>query len=124
MSNQQRRLIPVYTTRGDVGGYLAYPNIYNRQGEWIGWVTPEREVYSVHGAYVGYMTNDPRVLRKVSDSFDRPAKDPPSRPSRILPPPTVPLPAMMPELLQGVIDVFDDDPDLLQPIDYGGKDLD
>ncbi len=124
MYNQQRRLIPVYTTRGDIGGYLAYPYLFNRLGEWVGWVTTDREVYSVHGNYVGYLSNDPRVLRKVSDSFDRPEKNPPVRPGRIIPPATVPLPPMMPELTQGVIDVIDDYPDLLQPVDLGGKDLD
>ena len=124
MNNQQRRLIPVYTTRGDVGGYLAYPYIYNRQGEWVGWVTTERDVYSVHGSYVGYLTNDPRVLRRIASGFDQPSKVPPVRPGRIIPPATVPLPPMMSELTQGVIDVLDDAQDLLQPVDFGGKDLD
>lgn len=124
MSGQQRRYIPIYTTKGDVGGYLVYPYIFNRQGEWIGWVSQEREVYSVHGSYVGYLTNDPRVLRRLSDGFDHPVKLAPTRPGRILPPPTVPLPPMMPELTQGVIDVLDDAAELLQPIDLGGKDLD
>jgi len=114
-----RRIIPIYTTRGDVGAFLVYPHIYSIIGEWIGWITPDRKVYSVHGQYAGYMTNDPRILRKVSTGFDQPRQSPPPRPSSIRIPATVPLAPMMSELTQGLIDVLDEDPDLLPPVDYG-----
>jgi hypothetical protein len=67
----QRKVIPIYTTRGDVGAYLAYPYIFSAIGEWIGWVTPEREVYSVYGGYVGSLGSGPRILRKRSDSYGK-----------------------------------------------------
>ena len=49
----QQRIIPIYSSRGEVEAFLVFPYIFNRSGEWIGWATPQREVYSVMGAYVG-----------------------------------------------------------------------
>lgn len=118
ISNTQH-CIPVYTTRGDLGAYLVYPHIFNRQGEWIGWVSSDRQVYSVHGHYVGWLTNDPRILRKLSDSHGQARRSTPEQPSRINPPAMAPLAPMMPELTYGVVDVLQDDPDLLPPVDFG-----
>jgi hypothetical protein len=64
-----RQLIPIYTSRGDMEAYLAYPYIYNKQGEWVGWVSPERKIYSVHGHYVGWLADGPRILRKLAEGF-------------------------------------------------------
>ena len=58
------RIIPIYSSRGDVEAFLVFPYLFNRNGEWIGFVTPQREVYSVFGEYVGALTNDPRIIRK------------------------------------------------------------
>jgi len=118
MSNASR-LIAIYTTSGDVGGYLKYPYIYNRQGEWIGWVTPQRQVYSVHGHYVGYLSDDPRILRKQSSGYLKPRQPPPTVPSHITPPATVPLAPMMPELPIGVKDVLEELPEMLPAVDFG-----
>jgi hypothetical protein len=118
------RLIPIYTTRGDAGAYLGYPYIFSRLGEWIGWVSPDRKVYSVHGEYVGYLTNDPRVLRKQEASYDEQPHTPPPAPGNVRIPPTVPLAPMMSELKMGMIDVLEEEPELLSPIDFGLKDLD
>jgi hypothetical protein len=60
-------MIPIFSSRGEVEAFLVFPNLFNRSGEWIGWVTPQREVYSVLGNYVGFLTNDPRIVRKRSD---------------------------------------------------------
>lgn len=113
------RLIAIYTTRGDVGGFLRYPYIFNRQGEWIGWVTPEREVYSVHGHYVGWLNDDPRILRKISSDHHKPRYVPPDPPEKIPPPASVPLAPMMAELTHGVVDVLDDAFQLMPPVDFG-----
>ena len=43
-------LIPIYTSKGDAEAFLDYPYLYNRTGDWIGWVTSKRDVYSVLGA--------------------------------------------------------------------------
>jgi hypothetical protein len=118
MSNNTT-LIAIYTTSGDVGGFLRYPHLFNRQGEWIGWLTPQRQVYSVHGHYVGYLTDDPRVLRKQSSGYLKPLREPPTPAERIAAPASVPLPPMMPELPIGTFDVLEDRPDMLPSIDFG-----
>ena len=113
-------LVYIYTTRGELEAYLAFPYIYNRLGEWIGWVTAERLVYSVYGLYVGYFSKDNRILRKQADSFgENPRKPPPTRPGRITIPAHAPLAPLMAELPFGVIDVLQDEPDLLSPLDFG-----
>jgi 4-fold beta flower protein len=125
MANHDR-LIPIYTSAGDVGGFLQFPYIFNRDGEWIGWVTPEQQVYSVHGHYVGWLTKEPRIIRKKSSGYLMPRLSPPPEPDPIKPAATLPLAPMMSELPVGTFDVFEDTPDLLPPKDFGDlrEDLD
>jgi hypothetical protein len=111
--------IPIYTTRGDLGAYLVYPFLYNPLGEWIGWVAPDRRVFSVHGHYVGWLSEDPRILRRRSESYEVPRCTPPPPPQPIIPPARVRLPRMMPELGYGILDVLEDCPDLLPAPDFG-----
>lgn len=113
-----RRLIPIYTTSGDVGAYLVYPHLYNRRGEWIGWVTTDREVYSVLGNYIGWLTDDPRILRKRSYDFSNPRKTAPAPQPRIRVPATSPLAPMMAELSFTTIDVLEEEPDRLSTLDF------
>lgn len=117
MSNE--RLISIYTTRGEIVAFLRYPYIFNRQGEYIGWVTPEKEVYSVHGHYVGWLTNEPRVVRKHSSGYLKPRRTPPPIPEKITPPAILPLAPLMPELPVGAYDVFEETPEMLPPVDFG-----
>ncbi|HJR79991.1 MAG TPA: hypothetical protein VJ821_07960, partial [Anaerolineales bacterium] len=75
---QQHRIIPIYSSKGEVEAILIYPYVFNRSGEWIGWVTAQREVYSVMGYYVGSLTNDPRIVRnRAGDDFKPRLKPPP-----------------------------------------------
>jgi hypothetical protein len=115
----QRALIPVYTTKGDAEAFLAYPHLFNRNGDWIGWVTPKREVYSVLGHYVGTLTNEPRILRKRATNTLKPTLHPPLPPRKIYPPATIPLAPMMAELTHSTIDVLLDEPERLHPLDSG-----
>jgi hypothetical protein len=119
MSNSQPAIIPIYTTKGDAEAFLAYPYLFNRNGDWIGFVTPKREVYSVMGQFVGTLTNDPRIVRKKATSTLKLRLKPPQKPGRIHPPATIPLPPMMPELSHSVIDVLQEAPELLHTIDTG-----
>jgi hypothetical protein len=113
-------LTPIYSTRGELEAFLVYPYVYNCMGEWIGWVTQDRLVYSVHGLYAGYYSKDNRILRKQSDAFGQDRREPPAPPQeRITIPAHVPLAPLMAELPFGVIDVLQDDPDLLPPLDFG-----
>ena len=112
-------LIPIYDSKGDAGAFLEYPYIFNRSGEWVGFVTPRREVYSVLGFYVGYLTNDPRILRKRATSTLRARSKIPDAPARMYPPATIPLAPMMPEINQSTIDVLMEEPERLHPVDAG-----
>ena len=112
-------LIPIYSSRGETEAFLVYPYIFNRSGEWIGWITTRREVYSVLGYYVGYLSSDPRILRKRATSTLKPRLTPPPSPGRIRVPATVALAPMLSELTQSVVDVLADEPDRLHTLDAG-----
>ena len=112
-------LVPVYNSRGDTDAFLVYPYLYNRNGEWIGWITSKKEVYSVLGYYVGYLSSDPRILRKRATSTLKPRLTPPPRPPRIQIPAIIALAPMMSELTQSVIDVLLEEPDRLHTLDSG-----
>jgi hypothetical protein len=88
-------------------------------GEWIGWVTPEQEVYSVLGYYVGYFSKEPRILRQGAFNPPKQKRIPPPAPLTIYPPATVPLAPMMSELLTGTVDVLLEEPERLHTCDSG-----
>src|SRR3990172_6331155 len=114
MNVQTRRaVIPVYTTAGDAEAFLVYPYMYNRLGEWIGWVTANRQVYSVLGFYVGDLTAEPRITRKRLTASLKPRRIPPERPPRLIVPATIPLAPLMGDLRFGMLDVLLEEPERL-----------
>lgn len=115
----RRTLIPIYNSKGDVEAFLLYPYLFNRIGEWIGWVTAQREVYSVLGHYVGYLTDEPRILRKRATFTLKPRLKPPAPPRKISPPATVPLAPMMRELTYSLVDILLEEPERLHTLDAG-----
>jgi hypothetical protein len=119
MSSSARKLIPLYTSRGDAEAFLVYPYIYNRIGDWIGFVTPKREVYSVIGHYVGILSEDFRIIGKRATNTLKPRLKPPPIPEKVYPPATFPLAPMMRELTHGQIDILLDEPDRLHALDSG-----
>lgn len=119
MNSSVRKLIPLYTTKGDVEAFLAYPYIFNRIGDWIGFITQQREIYSVMGYYVGYLTDDKRIIRKRATNTLKPRLNPPPSPGKVYPPATVPLAPMMRELTHSQIDVLLDEPERLHTLDSG-----
>jgi len=125
-SATQPALIPVYTTKGDAEAFLVYPNLYNRNGDWVGFITPQRDVYSVIGYYVGTITNDPRIIRKHATSALKPRLQPPPKPKKINLPATIPLAPLMGDLSSSFIDVLLDEPERLHTTDSGDyrEDLD
>ena len=112
-------LIPIYTSRGEPAAFLAYPYLYNSDGAWIGWVTSDRQVYSVQGQHVGYLSDGPRILSKASNTPVRPRRIPPTPPARIQIPAHIPLAPLMSELMSGTVDVLEERIDLLPPVDFG-----
>jgi hypothetical protein len=105
MSQAQQRIIPIYNSKGEPDAFLAFPYLYNRSGDWIGWVTPQREVYSVLGFFVGTLTDDPRIVRKRADDALIPA--------------TIPLAPLMKELTHSLVDVLSEEPERLHAMDSG-----
>lgn len=119
--NTKPAVIPIYNSKGDAEIFLWYPYLYNRSGEWVGWVDPKRDVYSVLGFYVGYLTNDPRILCKRVTSTLKPRRSPPQPPElhRINLPATIPLAPMMSELTYSTMDVLLEEPERLHTLDLG-----
>jgi hypothetical protein len=118
MSNQ-RSVIPIYTSRGDAEAFLVYPYLYNRLGEWVGWVTADRQVYSVLGFFVGELTAEPRLIRKRITATLKARKSPPPRPPRLAVPATIPLAPQMGDLRFGVMDILLEEPERLHTLDAG-----
>lgn len=118
-STARDKAIPIYSTAGDWMALLVFPHLYSTQGEWIGWVTPDRQVFDVQGLYVGWLTSDPRILRKRTIDGELERRMPPASPPRIRPPASVPLPPMMSSLAFETIDVLEEEPDRLHTVDSG-----
>ena len=119
METSSKTLIPIYSSKGDAEAFLSYPYLFNRIGDWIGFVTPKRDVYSVIGYYVGYLSDDRRIIRKRFTSALKPRRQPPETPGKIYPPATVALAPMMRELTHGQVDVLLDEPERLHTLDSG-----
>ena len=117
MAKKKQRLIPIYTTLGDLGAFLVYPFLFNQLGEWVGFITRKQEVYSVLGHYVGYLADGPRILRKRTYAFDKTRITPPLNPGRIPVPAHVPLAPMMSELTFSMIDILYEEPERLSTLD-------
>lgn len=118
-SSSKRKPIPIYTTPGDWAALMVFPYLYNTIGEWIGWVGVDRQVFDVDGVYVGWLTSEPRILRKRIIEDELPRTSVLDTPPRIRPPATVPLPPMMAELPFEIIDVLEEEPERLHTTDTG-----
>jgi hypothetical protein len=113
------KLIPLYTSHGAWAGAFADGHLYNPMGDWIGWVVPgTNQVFSVVGEYVGWLSNDFRVLRKRSTTNLTPRRTPPPRMPRIKLPASVPLAPLMADLRFDIVDVFEEMPDRLHTWDF------
>jgi len=119
MSQNPNRIIPIYSSSGEAEAFLVFPYLFNRSGEWIGWVTPKREVYSVMGFYAGTLTDDTRIVRKRAEDELRPRLNPPRHPGRISPPAHIPLAPLMKELTYSLVDVLAEEPERLHALDSG-----
>jgi hypothetical protein len=119
MFTSDKKIIPFYTSKGDAEVFMLYPYLYNRLGEWVGWATPNREIYSVLGFYVGYISNDHRILCKRFTNDKKPNLIPPPPPQHVMPPATIPLAPLMSELLYSTVDVLLEEPEKLHTLDAG-----
>jgi len=108
---------PIYTTAGDWAALLVDAYLYNRQGEWIGWLDRTGNVYTVSGEYVGWLARDFRILRKRDVSDLPPRQKSPPRPDKMKMPASVALPPLMSELNYDTVDVLDEMPERLYTLD-------
>jgi len=114
------QITTLYSTRGVPELLMQFPYLYNFNGDWVGWITEDKKVFSVLGMYVGYISPDFRILRNRYTSEDISTQTPPPRPSkRILPPATLPLAPMMSELMYTTVDVLQEEPERLHTLDTG-----
>jgi len=119
MTQTPHRIIPIYSSKGEAEAFLVFPYLFNRGGEWIGWVTPQRDVYSVLGVYAGTLTNELRIVRKRATNALKPRLKPPPAPGRLSPPAVVPLAPLMGDLTQSMVDVLAEEPERLHTLDSG-----
>ena len=119
MSQNQNRIIPIYSSKGETDAFLVFPYLFNRSGEWIGFVTPQRDVYSVLGYYAGTLTNEPRIVRKRATNALKPRLKSPPHPGRISIPAVVPLAPLMSDLSASQVDVLAEEPERLHTLDSG-----
>lgn len=116
-----RKTLPVFTTMGDYAAFLVYPYIFNLENGWIGFVSPDQDVYNIDGEYVGYMTDDPRILRKRSQASAKPNFPvPPPPPSKLKGPSSIGISPMMSDLGLDIDDVLQDEPERLYTRDMKG----
>ena len=84
------------------GGHL-----FNTTGDWLGFVVG-REVFSPGGDYVGFLSDDRRLLRRRVVNKTGHYYDPPPPPERPSLPETVPLAPLLRELPFHIVDVFEE----------------
>ena len=108
----------IYTTSGATAAVLKDRNIYNLQGEWIGWADEANGVYSISGEYVGWLTREARVLRKRTHAMQVSRRSPPPHPGRFRVPASLPLPPLMSDISFDTVDVMDEMPELLHTADF------
>jgi hypothetical protein len=115
---------PIYSTAGDWVALLDEDEeggrLYDTCGEWIAWLVHTegkegQEVYTRDGEYVGFLSNDGRVLRERIRK-QRPLRSAPPATPKISPPATVPLPPLFAELPWNQVDVFEEEPELFKYI--------
>ncbi len=115
----EKKIIPLYNSKGDAEVFLVFPYLFNHLGEWVGWVTSNKDVYSVRGSYVGTISKDKRILCKRYTEARKPNLIPPSPPHRVMPPAIIPLAPMMSELLFSTVDILLEEPEKLHTLDSG-----
>ena len=133
---------PLYTTSGDLGGFLVDEYLYDPTGDWIGFTSSDKPrtiastndsinagtnantnastrmlVYSVWGNCVGWLSDDNRILCNRTLDYTQPKRIPPAVPARFIPPAQVPLPKMVAELRYEIMDLLEERPDLLPTLD-------
>lgn len=102
---------PIYRSDGEWVAVYAKGFLFNVDGECLGF-TRGREVYDMGGRYLGFLSDDRRLLRQRRPPAKEPLQPPP-RPPRPRIPSSMPLPPMLRALPYGYIDLFEEFADRL-----------
>lgn len=113
---------PIYRTDGAWVAVYKDGHLFNIDGEWIAFIIG-REAYDTLGDYLGFLSDDRRLLRKRNPGDKGERKTPPSAPTRPKIPASMPLAPMMRELPFHIIDVFEHYEDRLMYISETRPDM-
>ena len=116
-------MIPIYQTNGEWVAVYEEGHIFNIDREWLGFVVG-REVYDQAGLYMGFLSDDQRLLRKRTLSRKPPHFEPPPRPPKPRIPANVPFAPLLRELPHQIIDMFEEFPERLIYVSETRPDMD
>jgi len=103
---------PIYSTNGEWVALLHEGRLYDTRGELIAWLDG-KDVYTCDGMYVGFLSDDRRILRERIRQ-QRPLRPVPPAPPKIRPPASVPLAPLFSELPWNLVDVFEEEPEVFK----------
>ncbi len=99
----------IYNSEGECIAFKVDKNIFLIDTlDWFGWVDEKGEVYSPTGEYIGFVSEDDRILCEVPKPL-RPLRNAPPLPPLPSLPPLPPLRPPYPPLPPNLIDVFSDE---------------
>lgn len=96
----------IFNTSGDYVAFLKDSMLFSPAGEWIGFAARANEIYRKDGSFLGYLTDDDRIISKRGETKLR--KLPPIRPTRPLLPIRPLRRLRMPNLPAPLQDEFED----------------
>lgn len=102
-------MIPIYRSDGEWVAVYDKGHLFSVEREWLGFVIG-REVFDPSGDYLGFLSDDHRLLRKrtLRELAHHP---PPPRPPRPILPANMPLAPLLRALPYQIIDVFEEYPE-------------
>jgi len=116
-------MIPIYQSNGEWVAAYVDGHLFNVDREWLGFVLG-REVFDPVGRYLGFLSDDRRLLRKRSLRRRPPKLEPPPPPPRPKMPATMPFAPMMRQLPYQIIDLFEEYPEKLIYVSETRPDID
>ena len=115
-------MVPIYRTDGERVAVYFKGQVFNVDGEWIGFAVG-RDVYDTGGLYLGFLSDDKRLLRKRTRPADKLRLEPPPRPERPKIPANMPLAPLLPSLPHQIIDMFEEYPERLMYVSETRPDM-
>ncbi len=102
-------MIPIYRSDGEWVAVYDKGHLFSVEREWLGFVIG-REVFDPSGEYLGFLSDDHRLLRKRTMQ-ELSYHPPPPRPSRPILPANIPLAPLLRALPYQIIDMFEEYPE-------------